>query len=561
MVSDLSKQYQFQLSIQNRALEKLNQGSSIKGIMDLFTHGFESQFPESKCSVLLLDKSGQYLHNCSAPSLPETFLKKIDGISIGPIAGSCGTAAYRKEIVVVEDIGSDPLWERGKNLAMKNDLHSCWSFPIFGSSKNVLGTFAVYHSKPSKPRSEELEFINSFAKIAGISIESENTQKALRDSEVRFRAIMTQAVDAFIIYNFQGKIVDVNLQASKNLGYSREELLNLSIKDIETQFNPNIAPQRWQEATLGKPVEIEGMHRRKDGTLFPVEVHIGLVNLDDGNYILTTIRDISERKTIEEELKNHRSHLENLVAQRTDDLENSKLKAEKANKAKSEFLSMMSHELRTPLNAILGFAELIKVSHDKPANRTEENAEYILSGGRHLLKIVNELLDLTQIEKGVVKLKHETFAVKPLVDKLIESLKPLAEKSGVSIENKIPELPNYSIYADKVRFNQVMLNLISNAIKYNRKNGCISIGIRNNDDSNLVIYVIDTGLGIPKNLQDQIFDPFDRLTADPKIEGTGIGLTITKLLVEAMDGSIFLESEENQGSTFLVTLPTKEKAS
>jgi PAS domain S-box-containing protein len=561
MESGFSEQYQFQLSIQNQALEKLNQGSSLKAIMDLFTEGFESQFSKSKCSVLLLDKSGQHLHNCSAPSLPETYLKKIDGIPIGPNAGSCGTAAFRKEIVVVEDIDSDPLWKRGKNLALRNNLQSCWSFPIFGSKENVLGTFAVYHSKPSKPRPVELDFISSFAKIAGISIDSKSTQKSLKDSEERFRAIMTQAVDAFIVHDLHGKIVDVNDQACKNLGYSRKELLGLSVPDIEMNFNAKKVPLKWQEVADGKHFEIEGLHRRKDGSVFPVEVHIGLIKMDDGNYILATIRDITERKKIEEELANHRNDLESLVTQRTSDLEKAKQKAEKANQAKSEFLSLMSHELKTPLNAILGFAELIMVSHNKPSNKTPENAQYILNSGKHLLGIVNELLDLAQIERGVIKLNNEVLSIKPEIDSLVNSLRPLAKKLGITIVNQIPELPNHTIYADMIRFNQILLNLISNAIKYNRNNGFITIGLRNIDDSNLRIFVMDTGIGIPEKEQDLIFEPFNRFTKDPRIEGTGVGLYITKLLVEAMDGSISLESEENQGSTFFVSLPKKEKAS
>ncbi len=555
------KKYQFQLSIQNQVLGKLNEGCSLKEIIDVLTLAVESQFTESKCSVLLLDQSSKTLRNCSAPNLPKLYLEKIEGVPISLCIGPCAAAAYNKEIVVIEDIASNSTWKDWKNLALINNLHSCWSFPIFSSKKNVLGTFAVYHSKSSKPQAEEIKFINSFAEIAGSSIETKNTQKELRDSEECYKAIIDQSVDALMIHDLQGNIFKVNSQACKSLCYSEEELLNLTIQEIETQFDLLTMQQKWEEAVLGKFIQMEGEHRRKDGTLFPVETSIGIVNINKNNYIQTSTRDITKRKRSEEDLENYKNNLESLVQEKNKDLEEAKQKIEKANQAKNEFLSKMSHELRTPLNAVLGFAEIIKSNHKKPLNKTEENIEHVIDGGEQLLETINRLLDLSQLEKEAIKFRNETFLVNSPINNLISSLKSLAEKSGVTIENQIPESSNHTIYADSARFDQVMLNLISNAIKYNRENGFVVIGARAIDDSNLEIFIKDSGKGIPKDQQAQIFDPFNRLTRYSASEGMGIGLSITKLLVEAMNGSLSLESEENQGSTFFVRFLRRERPS
>ena len=242
---------------------------------------------------------------------------------------------------------------------------------------------------------------------------------------------------------------------------------------------------------------------------------------------------------------------------RADGLRIAKQQADAANRAKSEFLSRMSHELRTPMNAILGFAQLL---HDNPREPLrppqKEHVQQILKGGRHLLNLINEVLDLAGIEGGVVALAIEDVAPREILAECLDLARPQANRHGVALVDGAAgrELP--AVRADATRLRQVVLNLLSNAIKYNRDGGRVTLGCKTTAGGMLRVSIADTGPGIPPQKQDQLFQPFRRLGAESTdIEGTGIGLTITKRLIELMDGRIGFETEVGRGSTFWIDLP------
>ncbi len=239
------------------------------------------------------------------------------------------------------------------------------------------------------------------------------------------------------------------------------------------------------------------------------------------------------------------------------------LEANRANQAKSEFLSRMSHELRTPLNAVIGFSQVLIMSQKDPLNESQkEDVELIKKSGEHLLNLINEILDLSRIESGKMQVSIEPVNLSNLIKELLVLINPIAIKSNISINDEISPKKNIFVLADTVRLKQTMMNLISNAIKYNREKGSVTLSCIPIVQDELRINVSDTGIGISKENQEKVFAPFDRLDADTtKIEGTGIGLTITKKLVELMNGSIGFESELGKGSTFYIDLPThQEKA-
>jgi len=263
--------------------------------------------------------------------------------------------------------------------------------------------------------------------------------------------------------------------------------------------------------------------------------------------------DISERKQADFELEQHRLRLEALVDARTAALAAAKDAAEAANTAKSEFLSRMSHELRTPLNSILGFGQLLEMEGEGTLSAQQADCvQEILKAGRHLLVQVNEVLDLSRIESGRIEMSLETVAVAPLVSECVALVRPLAEARGIVIEATIADA---AVHADRTRLTQVLLNLLSNAIKYNRENGTVRVSTAARDDR-LQIAVADSGRGIVSDYQSRLFQPFERLeSAYDGIEGTGVGLALSKRLLEAMGGEIGVDSEPGVGSTFWFLVP------
>ncbi|MBF0250726.1 MAG: response regulator [Alphaproteobacteria bacterium] len=238
-------------------------------------------------------------------------------------------------------------------------------------------------------------------------------------------------------------------------------------------------------------------------------------------------------------------------------LAKSKEEAEKASLAKTQFLSNMSHELRTPMNAVLGFAQLLQLNPQVPLHpKQRDSVEQIIKGGNHLLQLINEILDMSRIEAGRVKLDMEDVDPHQVVEECLATITPLAQKRGVTVHADVPEDREYSIRADRIRFKQVLLNLLSNAVKYNVRDGSVTFSVHGGGSEFVRFCVTDTGLGIPKEKQDELFEPFARLGAEhTDVEGTGIGLTIARKLAELMGGRLDFESVVGHGSKFWIDLP------
>ena len=267
--------------------------------------------------------------------------------------------------------------------------------------------------------------------------------------------------------------------------------------------------------------------------------------------ILLAIEDITERKINENELSK------------------AKAEAERANVAKSEFLSRMSHELRTPMNSILGFAQLMSMGELNPANKKGVNQ--ILKSGKHLLELINEVLDIARIETGRLTISPEPVEIYSVILETIDIIRNLADENNITIETDASDTKSLFVEADRQRLKQVLLNLINNAVKYNRKGGSVKIectkqkSVKNIEkgerrfENQIRISVIDTGKGIAQEFIEKLFNPFERIGAErTNTEGTGLGLAISKKLIEAMAGTIIVESEVGKGSTFWIELPETE---
>jgi signal transduction histidine kinase/ActR/RegA family two-component response regulator len=232
--------------------------------------------------------------------------------------------------------------------------------------------------------------------------------------------------------------------------------------------------------------------------------------------------------------------------------------ADRANRAKSEFLSRMSHELRTPLNAVLGFGELLDM--DDLTQEQRDSVHHILKGGRHLLDLINEVLDIARIESGRMALSLEPVSVREVLDEVLDLVRPLASEQYISLRSELDDGTDPFVLADRQRLKQVLLNLLSNAVKYNREGGKVTVLFEDRTDGRVRIAVTDEGQGIAPEQAARLFVPFERLGADlAGIQGTGLGLALSKGLVEAMGGLLRVESVPGAGSTFVVELPRTAK--
>lgn len=295
------------LNGQKQALELMASGGAMEPTLDVLLRVIDKESPEMLSSILLLDPDGKHLRHGAAPNLPPDYARAVDGVEIGPQAGSCGTAAFRRESVIVEDIARDPLWEKYRELALFHGLRACWSTPIFDSQARVLGTFAMYFRTPARPTEQHRRLIEAVTHTAAVAILRHREVEALRKSEHRYRTLTEQAADAFFVHDESGRILEVNRRACEGLGYSREELLQKRVTDLEQDFDQIALEQVTQQLQPGQARTLIGLHERKNGSRFPVEIRMGSFEVDGRRLYHALCRDITERKRAADALEMFRT--------------------------------------------------------------------------------------------------------------------------------------------------------------------------------------------------------------------------------------------------------------
>ncbi len=378
--------------------------------------------------------------------------------------------------------------------------------------------------------------------------ELKEKEKEAQENAKRLDQIMDTAAEGIITSDISGTIESFNHAAEDIFGFTAKEIIGKnidllipgSLKHKHSEYVERYV-KTGESVIVGVGREVQA--QRKDGSVFPASIAISDMQFNQKRIFTAIIHDITH------------------IKQNESALIEAKEDAEKANLVKSEFLSSMSHDLRTPLNAVLGFGQLLEGNPSEPLTKDQsEYVEQILNGGKHLLNLINDILDLAKIEADKVELFIEELDLHSILDECIILIQPLAEEHNIQINENYKNQDNKFIKADNTRLKQILLNILSNAIKYNKKNGSITIEHQIIDKNKLRLNIKDTGLGISDDKKGNMFTPFFRIDANnSSAEGTGIGLTISKKLIEIMNGNINFVSEIGKGSTFWIEIPLIER--
>lgn len=411
---------------------------------------------------------------------------------------------------------------------------------IYDADGVIFGhTFAI-STDPIDDDPENEQFFRLVSHWIATVLVQRRDREALAESEDRFRKVIDEVADAIMLHDMDGRFVDVNEQAVRALGYSRDELLSKHVWDIETGVTRDQVVNAWRAASPGEQLTFDGRHRRKDGSEFPVDVRGRLILVGEIPMIVVSARDITEIKNVETAL---------IEARRT---------AEEASRAKSNFVANISHELRTPLNAIIGFTDVMqegvfgKVEHP----RYQEYISDVNRSGRHLLDVISDVLDLSKIEAGKETLEETILDPLDLVTECKNLIPARAREKGVDLYVSC-EPAGIQIRADAVKLRQILLNLISNAVKFSPSGTPVTVSITVDENGGVSFVVMDQGPGIALENIELAFEAFRQLEPNRKSveEGTGLGLPIARSLAELHGGSLRLESEVGRGTRAILTLP------
>jgi PAS domain S-box-containing protein len=561
--------------VRNRVLEMLATGANLSEVLEALVRSVETENSKLRGSILILDQKQERLFTAAAPSLPDDYNQAINGLEIGVGAGSCGTAAFLGQRVIVEDVATHPYWSAFRDIAASADVASCWSEPIRGMSGVVLGTFAIYGTTVGGPAQGNIELMEVAANLAGIAIERRRVDDALRESEERWKFALEGAGDGVWDWNIQTGEILLSRRWCEMLGFDESEM-ECTLEGWKGLIHPQDLVDVLQSLRRyldAKSVTYMHEHRMlcRDGSVKWILSRGIVVSRDPSGAPLRMIgthSDITDRKRIEEDSRRYLKQVEasrdriteqsvQLVRQ-SEELARARDQAEAAARAKSEFLANMSHELRTPLTAILGYADLLYDDDSDGGNvlSHRETVDIIRSNGRHLQALIDDILDLSKIDADRMMLELGQVSPRQLVEDVLCLMQLRAREKGLSLQMDCCfPLPG-QITTDALRVRQILVNLIGNAIKFTAR-GTVRVSVRYDAATHRQIFAVeDTGIGIQPDQLQRLFSPFSQADASMsrRFGGTGLGLSISKRLAQMLGGDITVESTYGSGSTFTLEI-------
>jgi PAS domain S-box-containing protein len=533
---------------ESRILEMIARDAPLEEILERLVRVVEAQFAGMFCSVLLLDSDGQHVRHGAAPSLPKSYVDAIDGLSIGPYAGSCGTAMYRKEPVVVTDILQDPLWEQYRNVAEPHGLRSCWSTPILAHSGKVLGSFAMYYREPRTPSPAETRALEMATHIAGIAIERKLTHERLERSEAYLAEAQRLSHTGSWAFNAIGPV------------YWSEE--NFRIWGLDPQQglpDRELVLQRIHPDDRGRVLEyvVKALRDKEDyaaefrivlpeGTIKYIHGlgHPVFSSTGDLVEVVGTQVDVTERKRAEQE----RERLRQLQA----DLAHTNRVT-----TMGELTASLAHEIKQPMTAALTDARtcLRWLRRDQPdVSEAREAASRLVTDVSRAAEIISRISLL--FKKAAPQ--RELVDVNELIREMIVLLRNEAARHSISIRSDLADdLPK--VIADRIQLQQVFMNLMLNGIEAMKDiatGGELTVSSQRGETAQVLISVADAGLGLPPEIAANIFDAF--YTTKP--QGTGMGLPISRSIIESHGGRLWANPNFGRGAVFQFTLPNEVTA-
>lgn len=564
----------------------LSSAHSLEDVLDTIVKKSTEFVNAPAGSIALYDAAAGELKIAASKGFSQKFLE-VDRWKVRPSGMTAHILGARKP-VVVNDIKKEPLFNNP--LMLEQGIKALIAIPLLANSR-IIGILYIDDFKPRKFTSNQISFLSLLGNQATFAIEKfqlleelESKNNALLEAKDYLKNVLDDSADIIITTDAEGRIVEFNKGAEKILGYKKDEVIGAFAFELYLNKDErNRILNKMKEQ--GSISNYETQLMAKNGKV--VDISLTLSPLGNGmGKIIGTVgisKDITQAKQIRmeidsknKELKEVNDRLEERILERTLELENANKGLEKSNKIKNQFIANMSHELRTPLNSIIGFSEILL--SDESDNTNEKHAKYvnnILTSGKHLLQLINNILDIAKIEAGRMSLDYSTFTLPSIINEVMAIIGPLAAKKCVTLDMQI-EPGVTEVAADSIKFKQILYNLLSNAIKFTPLDGkvtliaelssefgdkypAISSKLSQTSHQLLKISVIDTGIGIRPEDISKVFEEFEQVDGSysRRHEGLGIGLALTKRLVELHGGMIWAESQLGKGSCFSFVIPAE----